>query len=145
MKLKEILELWEKDSVIDTTKIPQESANIPLLHHKYYSILSKEKLILDNLNISLKELELKRWNFYNRTGDPEDYKDYDGNFFDLKLLKKDTERFLEADEQLISYKKKIAMQKNKVETLTEILKMIANRSFQIKNYIDYKKFEAGEY
>lgn len=145
MKIEEILEEWEKDCQIDITNISKESIRIPELHNKYYKMYIKEKILLDNLEISFKELELNRWNFYNGSGTEEEYKNYEGNFFDLKLLKADKERFFECDKMIMEAKRKIALQTTKVEALKEIIKLIPNRSFQIKNLIEWEKFKAAEY
>lgn len=145
MKLDDILKEWSKDCVIDTTKVSTESAYIPVLHSKYYTILVKEKVVMENFEQEYKELELQRWKFYNKLGTPEEYENYDGNFFDLTLLKPEKERFMECDEQLVNYKKKLAVQKIKIDTLLDILKMINNRTFQISNWIKYEIFKAGEY
>lgn len=145
MKIEEILEEWDKDCIIDSTNISKESIKIPELHNKYYKIFLREKIILDGLELSFKELELKRWNFYNRSAPKEEYEDYSGNFFDLKLLKTDQNRFMDADEKILEHKKKICVQQAKVEALKEIIKTISNRSFQIKNFIDYEKFKAAEF
>lgn len=145
MKIDEILELWEQDSIIDKTNISQESLNIPKLHSKYYNIFIREKILLDKLNLQLKEIELERWNFYNGSAPTEQYESYEGNFFDLKLLKQDKERFFESDKEIMEHKNKIMLQKAKTECLFDIIKMISNRSFQIKNFIEYEKFKAAEF
>jgi hypothetical protein len=143
MKLESIIAVWSQDSVIDSTNILHESLNIPVLHSKYYNIYCMEKIALETKLVEYKKLELSKWKFYNNMADPEEYKDYSGNFFDLKLLKSDKEKFIDMDEDILKLKTGILIQAEKVDFLKDILKMIANRTFQIKNYIDYVKFQNG--
>ena len=63
---------------------------------------------------------------------------------DLKLKTKDEERtFIEADEEVRELKGKVEYYAPVVEYLQELVKSISNRSFQIKNAIEWRKFEAG--
>ena len=64
--------------------------------------------------------------------------------FPLKLKTKDEERtFIEADEEVRELKGKVEYYETVVEYLQEVVKSISNRSFQIKNAIEWRKFEAG--
>ena len=57
---------------------------------------------------------------------------------------KDEEKtFIEADEEFIEKKKEVDYHESIVEYLQEIVKQIGNRGFQIKNAIEWRKFEAG--
>ena len=51
--------------------------------------------------------------------------------------------YLEADEDLINIEMKIEFINKALFYLDHILKMISNRSFQIKNAIDWEKFING--
>jgi hypothetical protein len=143
MKFEDILKLWDADCFIDPSNIALETLKTPQLHSKYYNIFIRENLLLEKLNTNLKEIVLTRWKFYNKLGDDSEYKNYEGNFFELKLLKSEKDMFFECDSEILTHKEKIAAQKEKVECLKEILKQINNRTFQIKNFIDMKKIESG--
>ena len=43
-KLDEVLDLWKKDAEIDQTEPGRELLNIPKLHNKYLTILTKHKI-----------------------------------------------------------------------------------------------------
>ena len=43
-KLEELLEMWRKDAQIDRTQPNLELINIPQLHSKYLTIMSKHRL-----------------------------------------------------------------------------------------------------
>ena len=62
----------------------------------------------------------------------------------LKLATKgDIALFMDADEEIRELKGKIDYYETVVEYLQEVVKSISNRSFQIKNAIEWRKFEAG--
>ena len=44
-KLEELLEMWRKDAQIDRTQPNVELINIPQLHSKYLTIMSKHRLL----------------------------------------------------------------------------------------------------
>ena len=58
MTIDEILENWQVDVKIDKTELGDEALNIPKLHHKYYQIYVKEKLILRKQESEMKQLKL---------------------------------------------------------------------------------------
>ena len=64
--------------------------------------------------------------------------------FPLKLKTKDEERtFIEADEDIQKKKTEVEYYETVVDYLQEIVKQIGQRNFQIKNAIEWRKFEAG--
>ena len=61
-----------------------------------------------------------------------------------KLKTKDEERtFIEADEDIQKKKTEVEYYETVVDYLQEIVKQIGQRNFQIKNAIEWRKFEAG--
>ena len=74
MKLEEILELWNKDSVVDKTELGDEAISIPKLHHKYYRIFVMERLALRKQEFELKQLKLDKYEFLTQ-GPNEETKD----------------------------------------------------------------------
>jgi len=60
-----------------------------------------------------------------------------------RILKEQIRYFIDADKELLKLQTKIEYQKEKVDFLESILKMLNNRTFQIKNIIEWKKFIAG--
>ena len=64
--------------------------------------------------------------------------------FPLKLKTKDEERtFIEADEEFRAKKTEVEYYETVVEYLQEVIKQVGQRNFQIKNAIEWRKFEAG--
>jgi len=65
------------------------------------------------------------------------------NPFDHKVLKPDMDKYLDADEDLIKSNSKIEYYQAMLSYLDSILKTILNRTYQIKNAIEFMRFTAG--
>lgn len=143
MKLEEIHEHWSKDSRINTTDIAGESVNTPKLHGKYLHILSAERMKLRQLREHKKELIRVKTDYYMGRLDHEEMKSRGWEPFAMRLLKNDVPTYLDGDQDMIRVNLQIGVQEEKVEVLESIIKIISNRGFSIKSYIDWKKFENG--
>jgi hypothetical protein len=143
MTIDEILENWQVDAKIDNTELGQEALNIPKLHHKYYKIFVKEKLILRKQETELKRLKLDKFEFFTQ-GPNEETKDKGWKLPPKgMILKGDIPMYMDADEDIINLSLKIGYQQEKIELLESIIKTIVNRSFHIGNAIDWQKFTMG--
>lgn len=143
MKLEEIHEHWSKDSRINTTDIAGESVNTPKLHGKYLHILSGERMKLRQLREQKKELIRVKTDYYMGRLDHDEMKTRGWEPFAMRLLKNDVPTYLDGDQDMIKINLQIGVQEEKVEVLESIIKIISNRGFSIKSYIDWKKFENG--
>ena len=63
--------------------------------------------------------------------------------FDLKVLKNDLAMYISSDEEIIQLMDKIGYLEIVIKYLEGIIKSIDNRGWDIKNAIEWKKFEAG--
>mgnify|MGYP003327991387 FL=1 len=63
--------------------------------------------------------------------------------FDYKVLRQDIDKYIDADKEIIRIISKLNYFDVMLNYLDSILKTISNRSFQIKNAIDFMKFTAG--
>lgn len=140
MNIDEIQTLWEEDSKIDPDNLHTESIKIPSLHSKYYKIYNNILLLKKMEETKLKILKKEKWLYYSGKADPDIYIDKP---FDHKVLKPDMEKYLDADEDLIKSNSKIEYYQAMLSYLDSILKTILNRTYQIKNAIEYMKFTAG--
>lgn len=143
MKLEDIHTEWGKDSKIDPLNLSSESLNTPKLHGKYLKIMSEERLKLKKLRTAKGELVFAKTEYFTGKMDKAELDARGWEPFAVRLLKQDLPIYLEADKDIITVNLQIGMQEEKVEVLESILKTIANRGYQIKNYIDWKKFENG--
>lgn len=143
MKLEEIHSAWTLDAKINPLDLSGESLNTPKLHGKYLKILSEERLKLKKLRSSKDELTLAKTEYFMGKMAREDMQARGWEPFAMRLLKQDVPTYMNADQDVIRLNLQIGLQEEKVEVLESIMKTIANRGFQIKNYIDWKKFENG--
>ena len=141
MNLEQIQEMWQKDSVIDPDNLHDESLNIPQLHSKYYTLYNTITLLREKARTQYNKIRLERYNFYTGKAEPEVYVEEP---FPYKVREKDAiQRHLEADEKLINIDLKIRYYDATLKFLEEILRIISNRTYQIKNAIEWHKFQAG--
>ena len=141
MDLTRIQEMWEKDSKIDIDNLHTESINIPVLHAKYYDIYNNLMLLRKKAEQQKKNIRHERYEFYSGKADPDVYIE---NPFPKKIRDKDTlQKYLDADEKLSGVSLKIEYYDVMLKYIEEILKQITNRTYQIKNSIDYMRFTSG--
>jgi len=141
MNLDKIQEMWQKDSVIDPDNLHDESLKIPQLHCKYYTLYNTITLLREKAKTSYSKIKLERYNFYTGKAEPEVYVEEP---FPYKVREKDAiQRHLEADEKLTTLDLKIRYYDATLKFLEEIIKTISNRTYQIKNAIEWHKFQTG--
>lgn len=143
MNLNEIQELWAKDCIIAEDNLANESLKIPKLHHKYMNILVQEHLSLEKSKTDYMRLYKIKYEYYTGSLDFETLKERKWEPFQMKILKNEVDKYLEADSDLIDLTLKIAFKREKVEYLESIIKTIANRSYHINNAIDFLRFSNG--
>ena len=142
MTLTEIQDKVKKDLKINDMELDIESLRIPSLHSKYLQLLTEHSLLLKKTQGDFAVLKRNKWIYYTGKAPEEVYKEKGD--FPLKLKTKDEERtFIEADEEVRELNVNVEYYETVVEYLQEVVKSISNRSFQIKNAIEWRKFEAG--
>ena len=122
MNLDEIQELWENDSNIDVDNLHLESIKIPQLHAKYYKIYNTICLLKKKSLEDYNKLKKERYEYYSGKSSPEIYSEEP---FPYKVRDKES------------------MNISMLRYLDDIIKTIHNRTYQIKNAIDWQKFQAG--
>jgi hypothetical protein len=130
----------DKDLLINDTELDLESLKTPQLHNKYLKHYTKFKLLLTRSEDELKTLKRFKWEYYTGKSNPEIYKEKP---FDLKILKTDIDKYLEADEDIQKLSQKVFYLNTVVDFLDRTLRQITNRTFTIKNAIDWKRFTSG--
>ena len=136
-----IQSMWETDSKIDIDNLHIESLNIPALHAKYFDIYNNISLLRKKAEQQKRNIRHDRFEYYTGKADPEVYVE---NPFPKKIRDKDTlQKYLDADERLSNVCLKIDYYETMLNYLESILKVIQNRTYQIKNAIEFVKFQAG--
>ena len=134
MNLETLNDMWEKDSPLDDEKLDNDSLSIPKLHAKYLRLYNNFVTLRDQAELDVKRTYRDRWEYY--TGKSE-------KPFPVKLIKTDVAIYLEADQE---YQKSVLKAKylnQMVEAIKTILSAINNRSFHIKNAVEFAKFLKG--
>ena len=139
--LESIQEMWEKDAKIDRDNLHDESLNIPSLHAKYFQIYNTIFLLRKKAEQQRKNIRHERYEYLSGKADPDVYIQ---NPFPKKIRDKDTmTKYLDADEKLSNSSLKIEYYDTMLTYLESILKVIQNRTYQIKNAIEFMRFNAG--
>ena len=133
--------MWEKDSQIDKDNLHDESLKIPALHAKYHDMFNNILLLRKKAEQQRKNIRHERYEYFSGKADPEVYIE---NPFPKKIRDKDTmTKYMDADEKLSASTLKIDYYETMLSYLESILKQINNRTYQIKNAIEWQKFIAG--
>ena len=141
MDLDKIQEMWAKDSQIDPDNLHDESLKIPQLHSKYYTVYNTITLQREKAREQYNRVKLERFNYYTGKAPAEVYAEEP---FPYKVREKDAiQRHLDADERLNKINMKIRYYDTSLRFLEEIIKTVSNRSYQIKNAIEWHQFQAG--
>jgi len=141
MNLEQIQEMWEKDSKIDPDNLHDESLKIPQLHSKYYTIYNTITLMREKARSQYSKVRLERYNYYTGKAPAEAYIEEP---FPYKVREKDAiQRHLEADDRMNKVDMKIKYYDIMLKFLEEVIRAVSNRTYQIKNAIEWNKFQAG--
>ena len=141
MDLEKIQAMWEKDSHIDPDNLHDESLKIPQLHSKYYTLYNTITLLREKAREQYNKVRLERYNYYTGKATAEVYAEEP---FPYKVREKDAiQRHLEADDKMNKVDMKIKYYDTMLKFLEEIIRAVSNRTYQIKNAIEWNKFQAG--
>jgi hypothetical protein len=136
-----IQKMWEKDSKIDIDNLHTESLNIPILHAKYFDLYNNILLLKKKAEQQKKNIRHQRYEYFTGKADPDVYIE---NPFPKKIRDKETlQGYLDSDEKLMQVSLKVEYYETMLSYIDSILKMIFNRTYQIKNSIEYMRFQSG--
>ena len=135
LKLQVSQDLRVDDEHLDTESLKNQEIKATYLDHK-----SKFELLLFKAKGDYKRLYREKWEYY---GGKADAKIYATKPFDLKVLKTDLGVYISADEEIIDAENKIGYLETVIDYIKGVIKSVDNRGWDIKNAIEWKKFEAG--
>jgi hypothetical protein len=136
-----IQRMWEQDSKIDPDNLHTESLNIPILHSKYFEIHNTILLLKKKAEQQKKNIRHQKYEYFTGKADPDVYLE---NPFPKKVRDKETlQGYLDSDEKLSQASLKVDYYETMLIYVDSILKMISNRTYQIKNAIEFMRFTAG--
>jgi hypothetical protein len=136
-----IQRMWEEDSKIDVDNLHTESLNIPTLHAKYFELYNNILLLRKKAEQQKRNIHHERYEYYSGKADPEVYID---SPFPKKIRDKETmQKYLDADQKLSQVCLKIDYYETMLVYIESILKQVGNRTYQIKNAIEFIRFQSG--
>ena len=140
MDLEQLQTEADKDLKINDLELDLESLKTPQLHNKYLKHYTKFKLLLTRTEDELRIIKRDKWEYYTGKADPQVYQLKPFNF---KILKTDIDKYIEADEDIQKLTQKVAYLNSVVDFLDRTLRIIVNRTYIIKNAIEWKRFTSG--
>ena len=141
INLDKIQSMWQEDCKIDIDNMHEESIKVPQLHSKYHEILNNLILLRTKLQKIQKSVRHERYEYYSGKADPEVY---EREPFPKKVRDKDALiRYMDADDRVSDANLKVEYYDVMINYTESILKQISNRTYQIKNSIEWHKFQAG--
>jgi Recombination, repair and ssDNA binding protein UvsY len=138
-----IIEMWEKDSVIDQTDPSRELIRIPILHSKYVREHVLHSLASKQCAIELSKMKKLKWEYYQGRLDESELKKYGWEPFRF-VLKQDISTYLESDEDLTKLNAKKSLHDQAVTACEMIIKEINSRTYQLRAFIDFERFVHGQ-
>ena len=141
INLDKIQSMWQEDCKIDIDNMHEESIKVPQLHSKYHEILNNLILLRTKAQKIQKNVRHERYEYYSGKADPDVY---EREPFPKKVRDKDALiRYMDADDRVSDANLKFEYYYVMINYTESILKQISNRTYQIKNSIEWHKFQAG--
>ena len=141
LSIEGIQDMWNTDSKMNQDELDSESLRIPQLHAKYYELYNTILLMRKRDEQVYSSMLLDRRKYYTGKATADIYAEEP---FPYKVRDKDDLKlYLDSDTKLSKTKLKIEYYDTMLEYLEDILKMIHNRGYQVKNSIDFLKFQSG--
>jgi len=140
MTLEELQDIAEKKLKINDTELDLEALKTPQLHNEFLKHYNKFKLMKTKASAELATIKLHKWEYYTGKADPMVYQQKP---FNLKILKQDVDKYIEADEDYQKIKQKVDYLETIVDFLDRTIRQIQNRGFLIKDAIEWRKFTSG--
>ncbi len=127
--------LWIFQQAVDDVILKNQEIKANYLDHK-----SRYELLLYKAKGDYKRMYREKWEYY---GGKADAKIYATKPFDLKVLKTDLAVYITSDEDIINAENKVGYLETVIDYIKGVIKSVDNRGWDIKNAIEWRKFEAG--
>ncbi len=144
MNFDELKQQVQEDLKIDSTELAIESVNTPQIHNKYLLLLKKHKEALAEDERTIRVMKKYKWLYYTGKLSKEELDQFKWEPFDLNILKTDVDKFIDADDDVIKLERQITEKKELVSYLDGVVKIVANRQWNIRSAIEWIKFSHGQ-
>lgn len=140
----ELMEEWKKDSKIDNTILDVESLKLSVLHSKYIEIYKQQKMREQKLNFDMSKLVKLKWRYYDgKLNGTDELVQLGWEPMREKYLRTEIGTMIDGDDDILEIKNKLAYTELFVDCCEKIIKEINQRSFNLKNAIEFMKFTQG--
>ncbi len=119
-----------------------DSNHIPELFNKYSKIMSEEKLTMKALENKYATIYKEKLEYYTGVAEEKVYHEKP-LLLSVAKIKANLDTYMDADEEIQKIRSKVAYQEEKVAALNRILNHINQRSWNIRNSLDWLKFVNG--
>ena len=140
MTLDELKLQVQRDLKVDNEHLDTESLKNQEIKATYLDYKTRYELLLFKAKGDYKRMYREKWEYY---GGKADAKIYATKPFDLKVLKTDLAVYITSDEDIINAENKVGYLETVVDYIKGVIKSVDNRGWDIKNAIEWRKFEAG--
>lgn len=142
--IEEIKTLWDIDSIIEANHLDDESVKTAKLHAKYIALLMDVKLQLSKNKSEYNILRKNKFRYYRGELSKQELSDLKWEQWQYnKPLKNEMDEILKGDSDITAKDLKLEYITTTIYLLESILKSIADRTWSIKNCIQYKVFLSG--
>lgn len=140
--LEKVLDMWNKDSVVDETEPSREIIKVPILHSKYLTIMSKHKLASKKAWFDYNRMRKTKWEYYTGKLSQEELNELGWEPFRY-TLKSDISTYIEADNDLIRLLEKKVYHEEVISVCEAIMKELNNRTWQLREHMTHERFIQG--
>ena len=140
----EIRDMWKTDAVIDQNHLEKSELQNGILHSRYIDLLVDYKRELALLERDFNKMKKIKIAYYKGQMSQEELTELNWQPYQFIISNKnELLDVLSLDEDLNNFTIKIQEVNIGIELLQSIIDKIKNKSWQIKNIIEIKKFNAG--
>jgi len=140
--LDELIAEWEIDAKVDTTNPGGEMIRIPIVHSKYNKYLSLHKMTGARREGEFNKLRKTKWMYYNGKLTQQELTALGWEPFPF-TLKADLNLYMDADDDIIKAKAGLTFHDECVSFCTYVMKELNNRTWQMKEFMAWTRFESG--
>lgn len=136
--------MWAIDCVVDRDDLTNATLQSSLLHAKYLAMLMQVKARMIKLGADAAQMKAFKTRYYNGEVTKTELDELDlSQYQGLRPLKADMVTKLDGDPDVSQIKMKIQYSESLVYQLESILHSIKGRDWAVRNFIQWKMFEAG--
>jgi len=144
MTLEQLHGVWATEHDIDFSQPDAAIRQIPILHHRWWQRYTDERMRFVATKQAYDLLRHLRFEYYTGRIDDDVRKAKGWPPQPLRLVRGEVDDYLAADELLQPLQAKVEMQEAKLKFIEGVIKSIDQRSFLIKNWIEWQRFSQGQ-